>query len=186
MSYIDRIQDLSIPELTMKLRGEFGESLVAALYPCEFAYDEYDSTKDMILKYSGESVEVKTEVRFRSKNSMTVKATKTQKEKCLSVDHLWFVEYEDRDVDAKNIVTLWNCTERDKYQTTRTKDGREMLCWDINRMEVLHQWSDGKAAFILRNPIEAFKSVENSFHKQRNSFQRKRMFAGFLTDYNIV
>ena len=123
--------------------GDIGERLIAELFGGTLSEDKYDSMKDMILDVSHESVEVKTQRRDIYRNILTVRAN--QLIKCLSVDRLFFVEYDDT-----NYIKIFECTKRDAYIRFTTKDGRDMIGWNPIDMKKLFNVEDEMMANKMR------------------------------------
>jgi hypothetical protein len=93
--------------------------------------------KDLVLNESNLNVEVKTQNRDKYRNMFTVNTmNKNQVEKCVSVDRLFFVEY-----DTSDTIKIWECVDR-TYNIFETRDGRLMAGWDISKMNLLHEVND--------------------------------------------
>src|ERR1035437_9950264 len=91
------------------MMGDIGEALICANFGGRLSTNKYDQEKDLIIVATGEKVEVKTQVRYRLKAMMTVQPN--QLRKCLEVDRLMFVEYDDTDD-----VRIWECVRREAYE----------------------------------------------------------------------
>lgn len=116
--------------------GKLGEELVAKLFNGTLSTNKYDMKKDLVLNESNANVEVKTQNRDKYRNMFTVNTMhKNQVEKCVSVDRLFFVEY---DTDS---IKIWECVDR-TYTIFETRDHRLMAGWDIKKMNLLHEVDD--------------------------------------------
>ena len=133
-----------------EMLGKLGEDLVAKLLGATLSENKYDSVKDMT-QLDGTKVEVKTQNRHPN-GSFTVNAMHvTNLNKCLSVDRLIFVEY-----DQSNTIKVFECTDR-KYRLVNTKptrrepEGRIMVCWPIDKMTKLAEFEDAPLARQMRD-----------------------------------
>ena len=129
--------------------GKIGESLVAKFYEIPVNENFYDTEKDLLLE-NGETVEVKTQNRYPVKNLFSIRASVDRKGlnnvlKCMTVDHLVFVEY-----DKSDIIKLWECTNRKVYQIYTTSDMRTMIGFPISNMQLLHSYNDPHVAAQMR------------------------------------
>jgi hypothetical protein len=107
-------------------------------------------SKDMV-DAQGNNVEVKTQNRYRAKNSFTVSMDhKNQLPKCLNVDRLIFVEYGNT-----NTINVWECTKPRSYQTSTTRDGRSIALFKINNMHRIAQISAPHLASLMRSKSQA-------------------------------
>jgi hypothetical protein len=117
--------------------GKLGEELVAKLFNGTLSSNKYDMKKDLVLNESNTNVEVKTQNRDKYRNMFTVNIMhKNQVQKCVSVDRLFFVEY-----DTSENIKIWECLDR-TYKIFETRDGRLMAGWDINKMKILADFRD--------------------------------------------
>lgn len=130
--------------------GKLGEDLVAELLSAQLSENKFDSVKDMT-EANGTKVEVKTQNRHPN-GSFTVNAMHvTNLNKCMSVDRLIFVEY-----DETEFIKVYECTDR-KYRLVNTKptryepEGRIMVCWPINKMNKLAEIHNPELASEMRN-----------------------------------
>ena len=131
------------PVTNKHILGYIGECLVAKYFGATLSADRFDSEKDMILP-DGSSAEVKTQIRYRQLGAFTVKADKsTNLNKCLKVDRLFFVEF-----DWSDKIQIWDCVDRSYYKTN-TSHG-EMICWPIDKMNLLHVKTSSKLAHEMR------------------------------------
>lgn len=151
------------------LIGEIGECIVATRLGADVSSNQFDRLKDMIFK-DGKTVEVKTQVRYRLRSEFTVRPD--QLNKCLNVDRLIFVEYDDT-----NDVKIYECVNRNDYLRYNTNDGRQMIGWKINEMELLHTVHSQPLSTLLRHP-EALPGVINKSMSNRNT--RMRIMAGLF------
>lgn len=134
--------------------GKLGETLVAKLLNAKLSAYKFDSEKDMTTIH-GANIETKIEVKTQNRHpngSFTVNAMHvTNLNKCLSVDRLIFVEY-----DQTNTIKVFECTDR-KYRIVNTKptrrepEGRIMVCWPINKMTLLTEIEDAALAKEMRD-----------------------------------
>ena len=131
-------------EMDMKMLGDAGETLVSNFlqennWVVKRSVNQYDSKQDMIATRDDVTVtiEVKTQQPYHMQNAFTVKPN--QLKKCQSVDSLIFVETPSE--DNGNVVRMWNAVSRE-YFTTKTYDGRTMVCFDIDDMELMQTYDD--------------------------------------------
>lgn len=111
--------------------GRIGERLVQLLFGGEISTNPYDSQKDLII--DGLNVEVKTQNRCTFNNTFTVNTKyRTNFNKCVHVDRLLFVEFDDT-----AIITVWECIDRKSGETFTTSDGRRMFGWHVDKMKHL-------------------------------------------------
>lgn len=126
--------------------GFLGEQLVAKIFDATLSSNRFDSVKDMTLNESQLNIEVKTQRRDVYRNMFTVNTINAnQVNKCVSVDLLYFVEY-----DKSNVIKIWNCTDR-KYETYETRDGRLMAGWPISKMTLIKEIEDQALAEEMRS-----------------------------------
>ena len=137
--------------------GKIGESLVAQVLGASLVDDPYDSVKDLLLP-NGETIEVKTQNRHPTKPLLTISAVNsgnglTNIIKCLTVDHLIFVEY-----DHSDIIKIWSMPweNRRYYQMYTTRQGKQMIGFEISKMELIHQHQDKKLAEQMRSLSQSF------------------------------
>lgn len=125
--------------------GALGEKLVAKLEEAILSENKYDTEKDMVDK-NGKFIEVKTQNRNTYNNYFSVNANKLiNLHKCLTVDRLIFVEYDETD-----IIKVWECTQNKTsglyYKTTNTI----MFGWPINKMKLIHTVCDKELSADMR------------------------------------
>ena len=70
----------------------------------------------------------------------------TNLRKCMNVDRLIFIEY-----SAGPEILIWECIDRHSAYTVCTASGREMVCWPIDRMQLLRAENNPKLAELLRH-----------------------------------
>jgi hypothetical protein len=125
--------------------GYIGEHLVKELFGGNLSENKFDMKKDIVLD-SGEFAEVKTQNRDKYRNMFTVNTMHTnQVEKCVSVQRLFFVEY-----DASGVVKIWECVDR-QYTIYETRDGRLMAGWPISKMNLVKQIDDKELADQMKS-----------------------------------
>lgn len=128
--------------------GYIGEYLVKQIFGGELSENKFDKKKD-IISYEGEKTiftEVKTQNRDKYRNMFTVNTMhKNQVEKCVSVDRLYFVEYDDSDT-----IRVWMCSDR-TYSIHETRDGRLMAGWPISKMTMIGILEDNELARQMRS-----------------------------------
>lgn len=113
--------------------GEIGEKIVEYVLGGIRSDDKYDEIKDIII--DGKCVEVKTQNRHRGNNTFTINLKHTTNhKKCMMVDRLLFVEYDNSDY-----IQIWECMDRDDYIVFTTSDGRRMLGWNICSMQCIYK-----------------------------------------------
>jgi|GEM_PF-5936385 len=123
--------------------GLLGELIVLKVFGGRLSDDAFDDDKDLVLP-DGYHCEVKTQERFWMKNAFSVRADKQSNlNKCLTVDKLYFVEY-----DFSENIKIWDCVDR-TYFTTTTSRGR-MVCWPIDKMNLIHSYNSPKISTEMR------------------------------------
>lgn len=129
--------------------GKLGEDLFVQHFGGTLSENKYDSIKDLIL--DGKTVEVKTQNRHPN-GSFTINAEHTTNmNKCLKVDRLIFVEY-----DQTDSIKIYECTDRQNYSMVQTRPtfkepmGRVMVCWPISKMKQLATINDADLASQMR------------------------------------
>lgn len=110
--------------------GDLGEAFAARILDIVLSENKYDMEKDGTIGTT--RIEVKTQNRHPFGYFTVNTAFQNQLPKCLKVDRLVFVEYDNTDK-----IKLWECVDR-KYTTILTKSGRKMAGWPIDRMELIH------------------------------------------------
>lgn len=130
--------------------GALGEAIVADLMKGVLSENKFDSVKDMTLADSS-NVEVKTQNRHPN-GTFTINAMHvTNANKCMNVDRLIFVEY-----DAGDIIKVYECVDRKNYKVFNTKptpkepEGRLMIGWPINKMNLIKEIKDAPTAQKMR------------------------------------
>ncbi len=129
--------------------GKIGENLVASFYNIPLNENFYDKEKDLILP-NGETIEVKTQNRYPGKNLFSIRSSMDRKGlnnilKCMTVDHLIFVEY-----DKSDTIKLWECTNRKLYEIYTTSDMRTMIGFPISQMKLLHTYNNPHIAAQMK------------------------------------
>jgi hypothetical protein len=126
--------------------GSLGESLVAKVFNLTKSIDPFDVDYDL-KDENGSTYEVKTQVRHPFKGCFTINtAYMTNMQKCINVDHLIFVEYNNDDV-----IRIWECTNREFDEVFTTRDGRNMAGWKINKMKLLKEIEDPAIASEMKS-----------------------------------
>lgn len=123
--------------------GDLGEDLVIKLFGGVKSSNIWDSEKDLTIQ--GQSIEVKTQVRWRSKGWFTVSLGHTNLIKCQNVDHLLFVEYDNTD-----IIKVWECFNRTPTEF-KTRSGRCGWAWNIGEMRLLAATNNPQLAQKMRS-----------------------------------
>ena len=137
--------------------GKLGENLVAQLMGATLVDDPYDSVKDLLMP-NGETIEVKTQNRHPTKPLLTISAVNsgnglTNVMKCLTVDHLIFVEY-----DYSDIIKVWRMRWKNRryYHMYTTRQGKQMIGFEISKMNLIAEHEDKKLAEQMRNLSQSF------------------------------
>lgn len=113
--------------------GDIGEKIVAHLENAIVSTDRYDIVKDLI-DSQGKLIEVKTQNRHPSMGVFSIGADKqTNREKCMNVDRLIFVEY-----DSSPEIKVWECGPRQNFVRYRTNSMKNMIGWLISEMTLIH------------------------------------------------
>lgn len=126
--------------------GMIGEDLVANLFNLKKSVDPFDVECDL-RDENGSTYEVKTQVRHPFKGCFTINtAHMTNLQKCVNVDHLIFVEY-----NVDDVIRVWECTNREFDDIFKTRDGRTMAGWKINKMKLLKEIEDPQLASQMKS-----------------------------------
>lgn len=124
--------------------GKIGELIILKHLGGELSDDSYDYDKDLILP-DGSTAEVKTQTRFKKVDAFTADVNRaTNINKCLTVDKLFFIEF-----DYTDVIRLWDCVDR-TYFLTKTKYGLEMACWPVQKMHLIHSFTNPILAYEMR------------------------------------
>lgn len=127
------------------LLGKLGEDLVASLEHAILSENKFDTVKDMI-DSTGKNIEVKTQNRYKGKNLFSINTkSPTNIKKCLTVDRLLFVEYDETD-----IIKIYECVDKNSGYYYTTKSNIEMFGWPINKMKLLHYYQNKNLAEKMR------------------------------------
>lgn len=141
-----------------QILGSLGEELVAKFFGIQVNENHYDTEKDLVLP-NGETIEVKTQTRHPKKGVFSFKAPSTGDSsskalkglnnvlKCMSVDHLIFIEYDNSD-----IIKAYSCVNRKTYTlyTTAAPWNLNMIGFPIDKMKPLFQVEDAELAKQMR------------------------------------
>jgi len=126
--------------------GDIGEKIVARLENAIVSADRYDTVKDLTDKH-GKQIEVKTQNRHPSMGVFSIGAdAQTNRDKCMSVDRLIFVEY-----DSTSSIRVWECGPRENAIRYRTNSMKNMIGWPISEMSLLHQIDEPALADKMRS-----------------------------------
>lgn len=126
--------------------GDLGERIAAQALNATRNDNWWDPNGDMTLNESGEETEVKTQRRDIYRNMFTVNTMHSnQVEKCVNVERLFFVEY-----DESNTVKIWECTDR-RFTIYETRDGRLMAGWPVSKMTLVREIEDASLAKEMRS-----------------------------------
>jgi len=66
--------------------------------------------------------------------------------KFLTLDKLVFIEY-----SLSDMITIYECTDRNVFFKTTTKAGNNMACWRIKDMKIIYKVKHPKLAQDMRN-----------------------------------
>lgn len=131
-----------------RMLGDIGEYLMIKQFGGIKSVDRFDSEKDMIIEYTNETLEVKTQVRYAMRNMFAIDLdNKTNFDKCMNVDRLIFVEIPI----AGMIVRIWECIDRRAGETYSTSNGKRKWGWYINKMRLIRQIENQELSDKLRN-----------------------------------
>jgi hypothetical protein len=130
-----------------ELMGQLGEECLAARYDLVLSDDKYDMEKDA-KDADGLNVEIKTQNRHPA-GFFTVNMKHTnQVSECMDVDRLMFLEYDNSDT-----LKVWECPKTDdarRPKMIRTRDGRAMAGWYIDKMELKEEFEDVQLVHMLK------------------------------------
>ena len=131
-----------------EIMGRLGEECLAARYDLVLSDDKYDMEKDA-KDADGLNVEIKTQNRHPA-GFFTVNMKHTnQVTKCMEVDRLMFLEYDNSDT-----LKVWECPKTDEARRPkmiRTRDGRAMAGWNIDKMDMIEEFEDTELVSMLKN-----------------------------------
>ena len=131
-----------------EIMGRLGEECLAARYDLVLSDDKYDMEKDA-KDADGLNVEIKTQNRHPA-GFFTVNMKHTnQVTKCMEVDRLMFLEYDNSDT-----LKVWECPKTDEARRPkmiRTRDGRAMAGWNIEKMDMIEEFEDTELVSMLKN-----------------------------------
>ena len=131
-----------------EIMGRLGEECLAARYDLVLSDDKYDMEKDA-KDADGLNVEIKTQNRHQA-GFFTVNMKHTnQVTKCMEVDRLMFLEYDNSDT-----LKVWECPKTDEARRPkmiRTRDGRAMAGWNIDKMDMVEEFEDTELVSMLKN-----------------------------------
>lgn len=130
-----------------EIMGRLGEEALAAKYNFTLSDDKYDMEKDAIDE-SGNRVEIKTQNRHPAGYFTVNLANVNQLKKCVEVDRLLFLEYDNSDT-----LKVWECPKNDKARrakTIRTRDGRAMAGFPIDEMEMIEEMQDKELSRMFK------------------------------------
>lgn len=137
--------------------GKIGEKLIAKYFNIPENVDHYDKAKDLIM-YDGKTIEVKTQNRYPQKNVFSFRAPSPGDDsrtalnglnnvlKCMSVDRLIFVEYDNSD-----IIRAYECVDRKTYILYTTSKPLNMIGFPIGKMQLLFEFEDASLAKEMRS-----------------------------------
>lgn len=129
-----------------KMLGDLGEQLVAQLEHAILSENVYDSEKDMI-DINGKKIEVKTQNRDHFRKCFSIEALGiTNVKKCLTVDRLIFVEY-----DNTSIIKIFECIDKNSVFTYTTSSNKKMYGFPISKMKLLYYYDNNELANSMRN-----------------------------------
>jgi len=144
-TYVDKMQK---PQSNKEIMGRLGEECLAARYDLVLSDDKYDMEKDA-KDADGLNVEIKTQNRHPA-GFFTVNMKHTnQVTKCMEVDRLMFLEYDNSDT-----LKVWECPKTDEARRPkmiRTRDGRAMAGWNIEKMDMVEEFEDAELVSMLKN-----------------------------------
>lgn len=127
--------------------GELGELLVQENFKHLIrSSNPYDTECDF-RDSQGRTYEIKTQVRHVQKNCFTIRGDKrTNLEKCLKCDFLYFVEY-----NSSDIIRIWECIDRNSRIVFLTKSGLNMVGFRIDDMRLLKEIKNAELANEMRS-----------------------------------
>jgi hypothetical protein len=137
-----------------KIIGDIGEELVAAHFDAILSPNKFDTACDMRLA-DGTSIEVKTQFPYTPKTGPKLATVSlNQLKKCLTVDKLIFVLFDETDV-----IAGYECSAhpsiRTDFVTYTTKFGKTMIGWPVNRMNRIFRIIDPVKAKLLQTHTQS-------------------------------
>jgi hypothetical protein len=145
-------QTVDLQQEDAKIVGDIGEVLVKGTFCGQLSKDYWDSIKDGI-DFFGQTFEVKTQARMNVDNTLSVAAK--QATKCLNVDRLIFVEY-----DNTKFIKIWQCIDINNHIRYRTQYGKDMIKWYIKDMISLAVISSVPLTNLIRKHSNAYYNFE--------------------------
>jgi len=151
-----------------KQLGDIGEKIVAELLNAKFSVNYFDAEKDLIGP-NNETIEVKTQypLHHHSGELCTIRAN--QLKKCLNVDRLVFVTY-----DESSQISIYEVPKdrRFNFQTYtarlfRPTSRQTMHGWRIDDMKLLKQFTDSFLARQMQE-LSIAKAIKNTLNKRYN------------------
>tara|TARA_A100001388_G_scaffold105105_1_gene76849 strand:- start:4501 stop:4947 length:447 start_codon:yes stop_codon:yes gene_type:complete len=130
-----------------EIMGRLGEEALSAKYGFTLSDDKYDMEKDAIDE-NGNRVEIKTQNRHPAGYFTVNLANVNQLKKCVEVDRLLFLEYDNTD-----ILKVWESPKTDearRAKTIRTRDGRAMGGFPIDKMILIDELDDPDLCNMLK------------------------------------
>lgn len=130
-----------------EIMGRLGEEALSAKYGFTLSDDKYDMEKDA-MDEDGNQVEIKTQNRHPAGYFTVNLANVNQLKKCVEVDRLLFLEYDNTD-----ILKVWESPKNDKARrakTIRTRDGRAMGGFPIDEMKLIDEIEDIELSKMLK------------------------------------
>lgn len=135
--------------------GYLGEKLVANILNLTLSENKYDPEKDGIVNGTSILVEIKTQNRHPLGFFTVDTAYQNQLPKCLKVDRLIFVEY-----DESSKIKIWECHDR-TYKIITTRAGKRMAGWKISDMKLIHTENNSYLAEKMRKLSGAKQFTNN-------------------------
>lgn len=127
--------------------GDIGETIAADTFGAIRSTDRFDSKKDMVIDFTNETLEIKTQVRYVMKNVFAIDLkNRTNFDKCMTVDRLVFVEIPQ----SGTIIRMWECIDRKAGETYSTSNGKRKWGWYINKMRLIRQIDNAELVTTLK------------------------------------
>ncbi len=151
------LEKINYKEHDSKIVGDIGEAIIKHHFSANLSENYYDNVKDGY-DFFGKSFEVKTQARMHYDH--TLSCALSQSKKCLNIDRLIFVEYDDT-----SYIKIWEVINKNNYVRYTTNSGLRKMKWYIKEMISLAVIYNVNVANTLRKYSNAYgedyKSLRN-------------------------
>jgi len=127
-----------------EILGRIGELIRAHIFKSKIFEDKYDTSGDMTDKDKLRG-ELKTQVLNPDPAGYQLSAPESQKEKCMKVDRLNHLIYNDSPV-----LDLYEIFDRTKYKHYVTSKGTKMIAWHMSAAKIIYQITSPELTQLMR------------------------------------